>query len=221
VFEHHIVVQYNVTNTFAGSVIENVSVAIGADFDLDEVTGVGVGVDEIVADSTGIFYVGFPCSDITIGSISNDLKYLFKEIDPSTGEPEEDGYDDEYNMNALEITPGDYLVPTFIGNFQHVWDELANEAKYQYQLPYQSIAEAIPAIVSHLSMQPLEGSDNAASDVTHNLKLFARLVSGEKVAALVKIVYSTQHGLRVQISARSDNSDISEPLAGSLESLHS
>lgn len=220
VFKDNLVVQYNVTNTFAGSVIENVSVEIGADFDLDEVLGVGVGVEKIEADNTGVFYVGFPRNDVTVGTLSNDLKFLFKEIDPSTGEPEEEGYDDEYNMNALEIVPGDYVIPAFVGNFQHAWDELDNEAKVGYQLPFQSIAEAIPAVVAQLSMQPLEGSDSPSSDVTHSLKLFGRLVSGEKVGALVKIIYSAQAGLRLQIAARSENAEFSELLAGSLESLH-
>ncbi len=44
-----------------------------------------------------------------------------KEIDPSSGEVEEDGYEDEYQLEELEVTPGDYVKPVLVPNFRKSW----------------------------------------------------------------------------------------------------
>jgi hypothetical protein len=51
------------------------------------------------------------------------LKFTSKEIDPTTGEPEESGYDDEYQVEDLELVGSDYVVPAFAGSFDHVWEQ--------------------------------------------------------------------------------------------------
>jgi coatomer protein complex subunit gamma len=56
-------------------------------------------------------------------SFSNTLKFTSKEIDPSTGEPEEGGYEDEYQIEDLELGGTDYVVPAFAGSWEAVWDE--------------------------------------------------------------------------------------------------
>jgi coatomer subunit gamma len=70
-------------------------------------------------------YVSFSRSDPTkfdIANFSNTLRFTSKEVDPDTGEPEEQGYDDEYEVDVLTLGSGDYFLPTFIGNFQGTWD---------------------------------------------------------------------------------------------------
>lgn len=34
-----------------------------------------------------------------------------KEVDPSSGEVEDEGYEDEYQLEDLEITAADYIAP--------------------------------------------------------------------------------------------------------------
>jgi coatomer protein complex subunit gamma len=72
-------------------------------------------------------FVSFSRSDkskFDIANFSNVLKFTSKEVDPDTGDPEEQGYDDEYEVDILSLSAGDYLIPTFIGNFQDMWDSL-------------------------------------------------------------------------------------------------
>ena len=57
-------------------------------------------------------------------NFSNVLKFTSKEVDPDSGEPEDTGYDDEYEVDGLPLGAGDYFLPTYIGNFQGVWDSL-------------------------------------------------------------------------------------------------
>jgi coatomer subunit gamma len=80
----------------------------------------------ITNSAPATIYVSFSRSDTTkfdITNFSNVLKFTSKEVDPDTGEPEEQSYDDEYEVDSLAISAGDYFLPTYIGNFQGVWDE--------------------------------------------------------------------------------------------------
>jgi coatomer subunit gamma len=70
-------------------------------------------------------YVSFSRSDgitFDVATFSNVLKFTSKEVDPDTGDPEEGGYDDEYEVDVLTLNAGDYFLPTYIGNFQGMWD---------------------------------------------------------------------------------------------------
>jgi hypothetical protein len=64
-------------------------------------------------------------------SFTNMLKFTSKEIDPSTGEPDTTGYDDEYEIEGLEIGGTDYVVPAFAGSWESAWEGTAKgeEAK--------------------------------------------------------------------------------------------
>ena len=58
-----------------------------------------VQIPKLPYDQPGSVYVAFKRTnpeDYTLCSFSNTLKFLVKECDPSTGESNEDGYDDEY-----------------------------------------------------------------------------------------------------------------------------
>ena len=57
-----------------------------------------------------------------VTSFTNVLKFTSKEIDPTTGEAEESGYDDEYEIENLDLSGADYVLPAFAGNFDHVWE---------------------------------------------------------------------------------------------------
>ena len=56
-------------------------------------------------------------------SFSCILKFVSKELDPSTGEPEEEGYEDEYQLEDTELAASDYLVPTYV-TFASEWDRM-------------------------------------------------------------------------------------------------
>ena len=73
----------------------------------------------------GVVYVAFKKSTedaFPITTFTNALKFTSKEIDPTTGEPEDSGYDDEYEIEGVELSGADYVVPAFAGNFDHIWE---------------------------------------------------------------------------------------------------
>lgn len=77
--------------------------------------------------SPGIIYVSFTreSPDVyNIASFQCTLKYLSKEVDPSTGVPEDEGYEDEYQIEEVELSAGgDYIIPSY-ASFGSEWDRL-------------------------------------------------------------------------------------------------
>lgn len=210
IFKEHIVLQYDVNNTFT-NYLEKVYCEVQTDLQEDFI----IPIDKLDPESSGTCYVSFTRGEeLVVGEIENTLKFITKE------EPEEEGFDDDYALDVLELHAGDYVVPTYIGNFQHQWDELQNESTGTYQLASQnSIAEGTAAVIQHLSLLPLESSDIPTSDASHTIKLFGRSVNGEKVAAIVQMVYSTKNGVMLKISARSENEDLAVIVADSIGSI--
>jgi coatomer protein complex subunit gamma len=63
-----------------------------------------------------------------VASFQCVLKFLSKELDPATGEPEADGYEDEYQLEDVELsTGGDYIIPSYT-MFDSEWKKLESGA---------------------------------------------------------------------------------------------
>lgn len=83
------------------------------------------------ATSPGIVFVSFTRAEpaqYSLGSFQCVLRFFSKEVDPSTGEPEEEGYEDEYQIEEVELAAGgDYIVPSY-ATFASEWEKLKGGA---------------------------------------------------------------------------------------------
>lgn len=141
IFKEHIVLQYEVKNTLPATVLENVSVVAtpSDDEELEEVFIIPA--EKLPTDEPGKIYVAFKKANgeasLPTASFSNILKFMSKEIDPTTNEPEDSGYEDEYEVSDFDLAGSDYVIPTFAGNFNHVWEQVGaagEEAEETLQL---------------------------------------------------------------------------------------
>ena len=128
IFKENIVLQFDIKNTMDQTVLENVSVLSAPSDEEDS----GLEEDFIIpaprlpTNEPGLSYVAFKktgtTGDFPLTSFSNVLKFTSKEIDPTTGEAEEAGYEDEYELESLDLNGADYVTPAFAGNFDHIWE---------------------------------------------------------------------------------------------------
>jgi coatomer protein complex subunit gamma len=146
IFKEHVVLQYEIKNTIPDTVLEDVSVVAsppepedGEESLLEE--DFIIPAAKLATDVPGTVYVSFKKlggeHSFPIGTFTNNLKFTSKEIDPTTGEPEENGYDDEYQVEDLELTGADYVTPAYAGNFSHIWEQVGangEEAEETLQL---------------------------------------------------------------------------------------
>jgi coatomer protein complex subunit gamma len=88
-------------------------------------------------------YVSFSREDpaeYQLGSFSCLLKFVSKEVDPSSGMPEETGYDDEYQLEEVELgAGGDYIVPSYC-SFESEWEKLGEAASAEEEFSLSSMA---------------------------------------------------------------------------------
>lgn len=234
IFKEHVVLQYDIKNTLPDTILADVTVvAAPSEEDVLEEEFI-VPAPKLATNEPGIVYVTFKKlageHSVPVTSFTNNLKFTSKEIDPTTGEPEEEGYEDEYQVEDLELTGSDYVIPTFAGSFDHVWEQTgANGEEVSETLQLSNMkgisgstptpcdltigreltcADATEQLISALSLQPLEGTDVALSNSTHTLKLFGKTVSGGRVAGLVKMAYSSKTGVTTKISIRGEEEGV-------------
>ena len=57
-------------------------------------------------------------------AISSLDKLNLLQVDPTTGEAEDDGVEDEYQLEDLEIVAADYVLKVGVSNFRNAWESL-------------------------------------------------------------------------------------------------
>ncbi|KAL1883366.1 hypothetical protein VTK73DRAFT_8933 [Phialemonium thermophilum] len=224
IFKEHIVLQYEVKNTLPATVLENVSV-VATPADEEELEEVFIiQAEKLETDVPGKVYVAFRKTNgegsTPVTTFSNVLKFTTKEIDPTTNEPEENGYDDEYEVAEFDLAGSDYIIPTFASNFAHIWEQVGasgDQAEETLQLSgLKSIAEATEQLAKILSLQPLEGTDVPVNQTTHTMKLLGKTVNGGKVVATVRMAYSSKSGVTTKITVRSEEEGVAALVIGSV-----
>lgn len=224
IFKGHLVIQYDIKNTLPDTVLADVSVICTPSADEDGASPLEeeflIPAPQLKTDEPGTVYVAFRRPPgFVASSLGNVLKFTSKEIDPSTGEPEDGGYEDEYEVEDVELTGADYILPAFAGSFDGIFSALpadeAHEAEETLALEgAKSIAEAVEALTKQLGMQALEGTEVALSTSTHTLKLYGKSVQGGRVAAQVRMAFSAKSGVTVKISARSEEEGLAALVVG-------
>ena len=243
IFKDHIVLQYDIKNTLEATVLDNVTVLAAPSEEEEPVLEEEfiIPAPRLKTNEPGVVYVAFKNladSAFPITTFSNVLKFTSKEIDPTSGDAEEGGYEDEYELENLELSGADFVMPAFAGNFDHLWEgtgangEDANETlvlsnmksltgKRMPSVIYHSedannTSDATEQISSILSLQPLEGTDVVLSNTTHTLKLYGKSVGGGRVAAMVKMAFSAKSGVTVKVDVRTDEEGLAQAVISAL-----
>jgi len=99
IFDEHIVFQFDCTNTIAEQVLENVTVLMDpSEGDLEADICLPLGSMPLNEKGQCFTVLRRPAGSLGTAKLGSVLKFTVKEIDPSSGEAEEDGYDDEYQV---------------------------------------------------------------------------------------------------------------------------
>ncbi|EDR15856.1 coatomer protein [Laccaria bicolor S238N-H82] len=217
VFKEHIVFQYNVSNTLPDTVLEQVSVIMQPQSDDNALSE-----DFIIplpaltaANSPGTIYVSFTRNSpdqFALGSFQCTLKFISKELDPATGEPEEEGYEDEYQLEEVELSAGgDYIIPSY-STFGAEWDRLrsAPSATETFALSaMESLKAACDSIIEVLNMEPLGGSEVPSSTSVHTLQLSGLVTGGGgKVLVRCRMTFSRGQGVTLELGVRAEKQEV-------------
>uniref|UniRef100_A0A2K5LKF9 Coatomer gamma subunit appendage Ig-like subdomain domain-containing protein n=1 Tax=Cercocebus atys TaxID=9531 RepID=A0A2K5LKF9_CERAT len=150
-FTNHMVFQFDCTNTVNDQTLENVTVQMEPTEAYEVLSYVPA--QSLPYNQPGTCYtlVALPKEDATTCTFSCMMKLTVKDRDPTTGETDDEGYEDEYVLEDLEVTV--------------VGDEFEKEETFSLST-IKALEEAVGNIVKFLGVNPLPGNKN-----THMLVL--------------------------------------------------
>lgn len=189
-----VVLQYDITNTLPSLVLQDVSVLTQADNELYEENFV-IPVAELKPSETGSVFVSYNSPTVgdedILAAFGNTITYTSKDIIDDEGgiDPADEGMEDEYQIEDLEITAGDFITPLYNSNFSNIFDQLPNEEGSVVTISGASNLEgAVNLLIKSLNAMALDGSDYVPADsASHVLKLLGKDLWNGKVGALVRL----------------------------------
>uniref|UniRef100_A0A7C8ZUJ1 Coatomer subunit gamma n=1 Tax=Opuntia streptacantha TaxID=393608 RepID=A0A7C8ZUJ1_OPUST len=218
IFDGHVVFQYNCTNTIPEQLLENVTVIVDASEAEEFAEVASKPLRSLPYDSPGQTFVAFqkPEGVPAVGKFSNVLRFIVKEVDPSTGEAEEDGVEDEYQLEELEIVAADYMVKVGVSNFKNAWETMGPDFEKvdEYGLgPRESLAEAVNAVINLLGMQPCEGTEVVPSNSrSHTCLLSGVFIGNVKVLVRLQFGLDSNREVAMKLAVRSEDETVSDTI---------
>eukprot|EP00182_Erythrolobus_australicus_P005811 CAMPEP_0185830142 /NCGR_PEP_ID=MMETSP1353-20130828/649_1 /TAXON_ID=1077150 /ORGANISM="Erythrolobus australicus, Strain CCMP3124" /LENGTH=921 /DNA_ID=CAMNT_0028528003 /DNA_START=107 /DNA_END=2872 /DNA_ORIENTATION=- len=223
VFENAVVLEFVVLNTLEDQVLDNLHVEV----DVADVEGVAevkmvpaqrVKFNEKESAFT-VLFCSAPGELYVNGGMTCTLKYTMKEVDAATGEADEDGYDDDYQLEDLIVSIGDMIAPPgeLPGNFKAAWDAVGDGAELSDSFSlgaHETVAAAVKAVVQFLGMAPCEGTDRVSDRAREHVLLMAGLVV-PNVQAYVRAQFQLQAegGVALNLLIRSESEAVSNLIA--------
>ncbi|KAJ8763375.1 hypothetical protein K2173_002258 [Erythroxylum novogranatense] len=215
IFDRHVVFQYNCTNTIPEQLLENVTVIVDASEAEEFSQAASKPLRSLPYDSPGHAFVAFEKPDgvPAVGKFSNMLRFIVKEVDPATGETEEDGVEDEYQLEDLEVFAADYMIKVGVSNFRNAWESLGPDYERvdEYGLgPRESLAEAVNAVIGLFGMQPCEGTEVVPSNSrSHTCLLSGVYIGNVKVLVRLQFGIDGPKEVAMKLAVRSDDESVS------------
>ncbi|KAH8332398.1 hypothetical protein KR074_002612 [Drosophila pseudoananassae] len=222
IFGQHVVFQFDCLNTLSDQFLENVRV----DLTLPE----GFTARAVIPCpklpyndlQTTFVIVEFPPDPASsIATFGATLRFVVKDCDPNTGEPDSDeGYDDEYMLEDLEITVADQIQKTKKNNFQVAWDAADSEEWLQAEDTFvlsavTTLQDAVNTIVKILGL----GAANLSEKVPEGTHLHTLLCSGTfrgGAEVLVRAKLALSEGVTLNLTVRSTDQDVAELITAAI-----
>mmetsp|Transcript_6999 Transcript_6999/g.20637 ORF Transcript_6999/g.20637 Transcript_6999/m.20637 type:complete len:924 (-) Transcript_6999:83-2854(-) len=220
-FKQHIVLEMYVSNTVQGVTLENIEIKL---------TNVGPHFVEIGASTiTKLEYDQQASAHVVLrknggdevggalpGSFGASLKFIQKE------EGDDLGFEDDYPVENIHITTGDYVFPITLqqGQFKSVWEQLAAqgvEATQKLVLNFKNLDSAVDGIISTLNMEACDKTGKVEAGVRgHTLLLSGTFIGGNSCLVRVLVGMDPSHGCVAKLSCRAKSQMVCDAVARAL-----
>eukprot|EP00163_Fabomonas_tropica_P029787 TRINITY_DN6527_c0_g1_i1.p1 TRINITY_DN6527_c0_g1~~TRINITY_DN6527_c0_g1_i1.p1 ORF type:complete len:889 (-),score=290.72 TRINITY_DN6527_c0_g1_i1:395-3061(-) len=218
IFPEHVVLQFNVTNTLDDQLLENVSVKIDLNGNDCYALETSIPTSALPVNQPGVTYTCMRRADDDFegGTFGCTLKFIVKDVDPSTGEPDEEGYDDEYQLEDLELNTADFMARWNVTDFANAWEQEIgdqNQVVETYSLPnFKSVQAAVTAVLDFLGMTPVDRSHIVGKGKTHKLML-AGMFMGEHKVLVQALLADPNHVVTMEVAVRSTDPEVAQLIA--------
>ena len=154
-----------------------------------------------------------------VGTFNATLSYTLYNLD-SSGQREDDGDEDDYPLEELDLVVGDYCLKAMAPSFHEEWEKYEEvEAMETFTLnSVKTLQSAVNEILSHLSLFPIDKTNEVPDKKTkHTLFASGMWASGILVLARarMRINPSTQN-VDLELIVRSPDEEVNQLLASSV-----
>lgn len=216
VYPGHVVFQFNCTNTIPEQLLQNVSILVDI-VEGDEFREVlSKPLPSLPYNSPGQAFVAFekPEGVFSVGKFANTMRFIVKEVDRDTGEVEDEGVEDEYQLEELEVIPSDYFLKKAVPNFKSAWDGLGPEFERvdEYGLGVkESLNEAVQAVIEIFGLQPCEGTEVVPANArSHTCLLAGKFIGDLSVLVRLSFGIDPQKQVAMKLAVRSEDQYVSD-----------
>ena len=221
IFEKHVVLQFSIVNTIDDQKLQNIFVNI-------EVDGDAYVVEKTIPASfasygeTSTSYVSLSkVGDPVPCTMSCELRFKVIQVDPTNGDVEgdEDGYEEEYPLETMEISTSDFMAKTSTGDFRRCWEGAGNEGEVleKFALQYKKLLEASNAVIEFLGMQAVDDTEVVSvtdeRKNTHTIHLSGAFIGNVPVLVRAQLQNDEVAGIVLKLAVRSSDKKISQLVA--------
>jgi coatomer protein complex subunit gamma len=142
------------------------------------------------------------------------------QVDPNTGELEgsDKGFDEEYPLEALDVSVSDFMAKVSVGDFRRSWDLTGTDGEVleKFALQFKKLEDAVNAVVDFLGMQPVDGTGvvppggSDGQKKPHILHLSGVFVGNVSVLVRAQLQMDDASGVVLKLAVRSANKEISQ-----------
>lgn len=222
-YKEHMILEFICVNTLNDQLLENVFIEV----DIAQTTGLG---DMRLVPAAQCAY-GQPAHTFVCmerlesaypgGEIGCTMKFSVKDVDPTTGEADEEGYEDEYGLDALTIGTTHLMAqPAELpSSFKSAWEALGPDLEIEDSFmleEYDNVSAAVAATLDILGMAACESTDKVSDRArSHVLLLTGVFVPG--VQAMMHAKFSlTPECVSLETVVRSEDVAVNEALINSI-----
>ncbi|XP_011310488.1 coatomer subunit gamma [Fopius arisanus] len=214
----YLILQFDCVNTLSDQLLENVSVAVEAPEGYTVIQEVVC--PKLAYNEPGVTYTVLMYPEdlhASIATVPTTLKFVAKDCDPATGIPEvEQGYQDEYMLEDLEITLADQMrgSATRGMDMASAWEAAATrgftsmEDTFALGSNVTTLEAAVQSLLGFLALEPQERSDRVTAGATsHVLMLHGFFRGGKEILARARLALANSE-VTMQLSIRSQDPEV-------------
>eukprot|EP00928_Gymnodinium_smaydae_P030557 TRINITY_DN2268_c0_g1_i3.p1 TRINITY_DN2268_c0_g1~~TRINITY_DN2268_c0_g1_i3.p1 ORF type:complete len:706 (-),score=200.90 TRINITY_DN2268_c0_g1_i3:471-2588(-) len=169
-FKDYVALEMYVSNTVAGITLENIEVRL---------SGLSKGWEDLGASAISKLENGQQASAVVVlrkapaaadsagflcGNFGAALRFIVKE------EGDDLGYEDDYPVENVKLTVGDYIFPRGMpaGQFSSVWEQLSaqgEESQAKLSLNFKTLESAVDYLLASFNMEPCEKTGKVETGV--------------------------------------------------------
>ncbi|CAN8067056.1 unnamed protein product [Agarophyton chilense] len=223
-FATNVILEFICVNTLNDQLLENVFVQV----DTSDSEGLGdmtiIPAEKLAYGQPARTYVSIKRTDESeypLGQLACTMKFSVKDVDPATGEADEEGYEDEYGLDELELNIATLMAKPgeLPSSFKSAWEALGpdNEVADSFMLEqHDNIPSAVSGVMDLLGMIACEGTGNVNERARgHILLLTGVFMPGVQAMVHAKFVL-TSECVALELVLRSEVVAVSELLANSI-----